>query len=184
MSLLGDNNIDYNDIPDSLNLETGLYKETSVTKAKIITKKADSTQSLVLTFRNDDPDTETFGKTWDYFIGLPHPSMDDATKKEKGYYFKRNLKALGLTDHQIQNLSDPEMDDDSKEWLTDIEGILKLKTKDGFTNLVAFERTSANSTVATVNRPAPVPASNPEPVRETVPATAPAPKVSSDDDWD
>lgn len=189
MGFLNKNEIDYDSIPDSLNLESGVYPQAEVTAAKVITNKTSSISSLILTFKDMDTDSDTFGKDWGYFIKLPNPQVQTkAEMQETLVYYKRNLKQLGLTDHQIANLDDPEMDEDSKDWLLEIEGILHLKKNGQYTNLVKFERTSPNSAITQGGGERHAVARNVAiddgPIDTTVPEPVKAAATASSDDWD
>lgn len=187
MGLLSKNEIDYDSIPDSLNLEGGVYPQTEVTGGKLITNKKTGIQSLVITFKDMDVDADTFGKDWALFITIPNPvEMTKADLDKALVYYKRNLKNLGLTDYQVANLDDPEMDEQSKDWLLEIEGVLHLKKNGEYTNLVKFERTSPNSAITEgggERRPVQTNKIADE-ARESAPEPVKAAAVSSSDDWD
>lgn len=134
-SFLDDFGVDYDDIPDSFNLEGGSYENVVTTGARLLKVKHNTlgeVLKIVVTFKDVDPDSESIGKTYDWWIDTPY-------EKEKQVWYKRNLKTLGFTDDQIKSLGNFTKNPEQAAWFIGIEGSLILKTNNGHTNLKSFK---------------------------------------------
>lgn len=97
-----------NEVPDSLNLEAGEYENVEITQIREVHKKVKDKAgnetgeikvSVVVTFKDVDPDSATHGLTFDWFIQAPNPD-----KPATFTYFKRNLKTIGVLEEDMDSV--------------------------------------------------------------------------------
>lgn len=138
-----DDDIDINDIPDTLNLGPGEYPKVEISSLYSAESKKGN-EGFNVTFKDVDEDSATYGLT--HFWWFPVPKRNrfktDAEFKRALTFFKRNLKTLGVSDSEMATVdfsgSSAKPSEDALKFIG-ATGKLVLKKNGEFLNVSYFQ---------------------------------------------